>query len=469
MPFKIVGATSNNVAEVDVNHAVAVNLPSDATKAGNVRILDSDGNPIDTTENGFLRVSSAMPIFFDQVDGTSVNTNLYSQAVSGMTIAQASGFWTLNAGGAVTANSYAIMQSIKVFPLFGTLPIIVSINAKITNLPEAGATCELGIGAATSTSAPTDGAFFRWTSGSFYCVVNNAGAESPVGPLSGAFTDATGETITMPPSTSGIHLFEIEMVEDRVLFHVDDVEVASISVQPGQAYPTSAGRQQLLARVYTGNGAVSLAPQLSVGQVNVIQEDLGATESMTEFLATVGRGAYQLAVSGFGQTANHTNSTSPVSATLSNTAAGYTTFGGRYQFAAVAGGATDYALFVFQCPAGYQLSINNITITAMNTGAIGAITATILDWSIAVNSSAVSLATIDAATTWAPRRIPLGMQSFLVGAAIGQASTDITRSFPAPLIVDSSRYLHVIMQIPVGTATISQVIRGDVLINGILK
>lgn len=52
------------------------------------------------------------------------------------------------------------------------------------------------------------------------------------------------------------------------------------------------------------------------------------------------------------QLENHTNSTAPTSATLSNTAAGYTTLGGRFQFAAVAGAATDYALFGFQVPAG---------------------------------------------------------------------------------------------------------------------
>ena len=44
-------------------------------------------------------------------------------------------------------------------------------------------------------------------------------------------------------------------------------------------------------------------------------------------------------------TANHANSTSPSSATLANATAGYSTLGGRFQFAAILGAATDYARF----------------------------------------------------------------------------------------------------------------------------
>jgi len=49
--------------------------------------------------------------------------------------------------------------------------------------------------------------------------------------------------------------------------------------------------------------------------------------------------------------ANYANSAAPASATLSNTAAGYTTLGGQFQFAAVAGAETDYALFAYTVPA----------------------------------------------------------------------------------------------------------------------
>lgn len=160
------------------------------------------------------------------------------------------------------------------------------------------------------------------------------------------------------------------------------------------------------------------------------------------------------------QTANHANSTSPSSASLSNTAAGYATLGGRYQFAAPGGAATDFALFGFQVPAGFRAVITGVTITTVNTGAAVATTATILDWSLGIKSTAVSLATASL------RRVPLGVQGFIVGAAIGAVAAEIDRKFDPELVVEDGEFVHVIVQVPVGTATGSQVVRGDVMVHG---
>ena len=166
------------------------------------------------------------------------------------------------------------------------------------------------------------------------------------------------------------------------------------------------------------------------------------------------------------QTANHANSTSPSSATLSNTAAGYTTLGGKFQFAAVAGAVTDYALFAYAVPSTHRLVVDSIGISTINTGAAVATSAHVLDWSISVNATAVSLATTDSGSTFGPRRIPLGLQTFLSGAAIGSQANDLFREFKSPLTIEPSRYFHVILQMPIATATGSQVIRGDVTVNG---
>lgn len=166
------------------------------------------------------------------------------------------------------------------------------------------------------------------------------------------------------------------------------------------------------------------------------------------------------------QLANHANSASPSSASLSNSAAGYTTLGGKYQFATVSGAATDYALFAYLVPATHNLNISGIAISAVNTGAAVATTASILDWSIGFDGTAVDLSTTDSGSVYATRRIPIGTQSFIVGAAIGAVAPDIVRYFDNPLPIRAGRYLHVILQLPVGTATTSQVIRGDVFLDG---
>lgn len=469
MPFKIAGDTSGNVAEVDAHGNQLVNLPTDPQAAGYVRLLDSDGNPLDTTENGFLRVSSEALVFYDQVDGAALNTNLWTYSVGTMTVVQANGFIGLNAGASVAAGAYAILQSIKSIPLYGTLPLIVEMNAKALNAPAANATIELGIGSSTTTAAPADGAFFRWTpAGQFYAITNNAGVESSSAQITGPYSDTTGAMITMPPSGTVIHLYAIEIVEDHCRFYVDDTLVADIQTPAGQAFPFNAGRQTVYARVFNGGTSPSLAPQLFIGQVIANQEDLNQSKPWGDLLCSLGRGFHQSPTTPFSQTANHANSTSPASATLSNTVAGYATLGGRFQFAAPAGAVTDYALFAYQIPTGYQFVCKGVSISSVSVGAAGSLTVpTVLDWSLGVNANAVSLATAESPpSTISPRRVPVGMQSFPTTTLLGGQAADIDRRFDAPLVVDGGRYLHVIVQMPYGAATASQIIRGDVMIDG---
>jgi hypothetical protein len=166
------------------------------------------------------------------------------------------------------------------------------------------------------------------------------------------------------------------------------------------------------------------------------------------------------------QTGNHANSAAPSSASLSNTAAGYTTLGGKWQFAAVGSAETDFALFAYQVPATHRLFVSGVAISAINTGAAVATTASVLEWALGLNSTAVSLATTDSDPVFAPRRVQLGLQAFAVAAAIGALAQDLWRTFDQPLIVQPSRYLHLILKCPIGTATGSQVIRGQATIDG---
>lgn len=468
MSLIIKSGSTTDLANVDSDKQLLVNLPKDPTKSGTVRILDSDGNPIDTTENSYVRVSGATLALYDQIEGNAINTNLWNPSdASVMTIAQANGFITLNSASITTANAYGNLKTVKVLPLYGSLPLLPELTVKTANLPQAGVTAEIGLIMASAGSAPTDGCFFRFDpAGGFYAVLNNGGTETRSGNLAGTTaTDTTGSSITLPPSNLNCHLYAFEVVEDHVLFTIDDVQVADVQVPAGQAFPFNNGRQTCGMRMFWTT-APATAPQVSIGQVTIKYEDLQQSRSWGEVLASMGRGGCQSPVTPFGQTSNHTNSTSPVSATLSNTAAGYATLGGRYQFAAVSGAATDYALFAFQIPSGFQMFLNSISISTANTGAIGsAITPTLLEWALGINSSAVSLATADGAGTWAPRRIPLGMQAFGLSAFIGAQPSDITRRFDTPLVVDSGRFLHIILQIPSGVNTASQIFRGTVMLN----
>lgn len=422
----------------------------------------SSGVPATIGSDGEQLVSLDNIIIWDQVDGVAVNTNLFAQSTSTFTIAQANGFVTLNNGASTTANAYAILTTLKQFGLISHSVIIGRRVAIAVNLGIANAIAEMGFMAAATNAAPTDGAFFRWTGTTFQLVLNNNGTET-VSPaiVAGVFGGV--------PSNDVIHAYNVVMLTDAVLFLIDGVYAGRIATPTTQAFVTNAGRLSWIERVYNGSVSPASAPKLQLGQFAISQGRYYLNKPWAQTAVGMARGFYQSPITPFGQTPNHANSTDPVSATLSNTAAGYTTPGGRFQFAAVAGAATDFALFAYQNTTGYQLYIDRIGISTLNLGAAVATTATVLDWSVGVNSSAVSLATVDGAGTWAPRRIPLGMQSFLVGAAIGTQAVDLYRDFPTPLVVDSGRYLHAILEVPVGTATGSQIIRGDVCFSGYVE
>lgn len=418
-------------------------------------MLDANGDGLDTTENGALRTSLANVVLSDQVDGSVVDTRMWSQSVSGMAIAVVNGFVTLNSGAVTTPNSYATNVSNKYIPFYGILPVRMSLNAKTLNIPEANATVEVGMGVVSGTSVPTDGAFFRWgPAGQLFCVINNSGAESSSGAL------------TSPPSGAIAHLFEIEVVENHVQFFIDDELVADIAVPSGQAYPFNAGHQQAFQRVYTSGTAPSVAPQFAYGQLIVVQQDINAVREFGDTISSFGRGWYQSGITPFGQTANHTNNTALAAITLSNTVAGYTTLGGKFLINAAVGGTTDGIVFAFQNNTTSQLPIPGVSISTAITGAAIA-TATLLEWSLGIDSTAASLATVDGVGTWGPRRIPLGVQGFLALAGIGTVANDLTRRFDKGMPwINPGRYFHLICTIPNGAATPSLAFRGALTILG---
>ena len=180
-----------------------------------------------------------------------------------------------------------------------------------------------------------------------------------------------------------------------------------------------------------------------------------------------------------GQQAQFANSAAPAAGVLSNSVPAYTTLGGKFLFNALAGAETDFVLFGYQVPAppaaspllavGTRFQIQSVKISTVNIGAAVATTPTLLEWGLGINSTAASLATVDGGGTsgvFGPRRLALGSQSFLVGAAIGAQAPDLDKTFFSFPIVEAGRFFQVIVRVPVGTATASQQLRGSVLIDG---
>ncbi len=172
--------------------------------------------------------------------------------------------------------------------------------------------------------------------------------------------------------------------------------------------------QPFFVRSYNSASVPSLAVNVKVSNISISQGDMNATVSIGEQMATMQNMAIQGQTgSTMGSTANYVNSTVPATATLSNTAAGYATLGGQFVFAAVAGAETDYALFAYQVPVStaavpsQKLVISDINIAVWSQVAAIATTPTVMQWSIGIGATAVSLATADAATTKSRAVYPL--------------------------------------------------------------
>lgn len=168
------------------------------------------------------------------------------------------------------------------------------------------------------------------------------------------------------------------------------------------------------------------------------------------------------------QTANHVNSTTPALAVLSNTQAGYIALGGKFQFKAPAGTETDYALFAYQVPSGYLLYVDSIEIGSFITGAKSSTAATMLEWGVAANSSAVSLATT---APNPPIFFPIGSHAALLSSSIGDPFLpgNLIYAPRTPIVVQPGRYFHLILRVPLGNATPNQTIRGFVTLSGFFQ
>lgn len=454
------GGASSDLA--NVNTAKKLEVSAFGRDGGVLEIGDRFGASIELADDGRLDISQDTPLFRDTFSGSAVAAhNRWFQSLTTMTATVGSGAITLNAGAVTTVSTYATITSVEKFRGFIDGALYWRARARPVNLPQTNATAELGLFNALTNAAPTDGLFVRWTaSGGFECVINRGGVETSVAmtaPASGVYSVFSGNVTASKayceyetPSTG---------VRVETFLNLDSSAPSAFVESPG-----------LGMRVYTAGVAPALAPQLLVGVISAGTKVVDMQRPVADVQGVTGNQAAFTPTTG-AQSTNFTNSTGPVSATLSNTAAGYTTLGGKYQFAAPAGAVTDFALFGYQVPTSYRFVLTGVRISTCVTGAASATTPTMLEWGLGFGSTAVSLATADAtgaAPTSAPRRLTVGEQSIPVGTAIGGCVGDIWLGDgrTALGIVESGRFLHVILSVPVGTATASETIRGTVTLTG---
>ncbi len=357
-----------------------------------------------------------------------------------------------NSGAITTITTGYYLKSLKQFAKLQRAPLHFKARARIAHVNNAVA--ELGFGDASAfNGAHSNGAYWQYTSG---------GAVLPVLTFNGV--DITGAAVA-GLNAANFYTWDVLVDDDEAIFMVQDTSTGliiaerSIKLPLTQAKLWGATRLSAFARLYNTGSAPASAPQIVLASVDVVMLDVMANKPWAEQMAGSGYGAPYQPVTQV-QAINWTNSAFPASATLSNTAPGYTGLGGFFQFAAVAGATTDYALIAFTAPVPYAFMLDGIDIETWNTGAAVATTPHLLVWGLGVDQSAASLATAGIA------RVGLGAQSFPIGAAIGAKAERISQRFDTLLVTNPGRFLTVILRMPVATATASQILQGMVNLRG---
>ena len=419
---------------------------------------------------GNILTGNYIPELLENFEGATVNVQKWTPASTTFVPAQTTlGGYTFNSTTLTTVSAVSILQSQRLFTRYPRVPL--QYKSRKRHSMVSGAIADFGFGIPTTTTLIVpNGTMFRLTnSGAVQGVMTINSVEIAIGSILSTVAsngNTVGAALNMSNSyyTSNYFVYDVVIDDDNAVFTVQDTLTGemigrlSLAVPNNQIKMWGATALPVYERIYN-NTAPASAPTYIVTELQVLSLDWNLNPDVSQLAGSLGLSAGRQPFTG-AQNENHTNSTAPTSATLSNTAAGYTTLGGKWQFAAVASAATDFALFGFTVPAGSRFICEGVRIESRNTVAAVATTATTLEWAMGFNSSAVSLATTNIV------RRQIGTQVFAIGAAIEATATPLDVTFSTPEVVESGRFVHVILTVPVGTATATEIFRGQVMIKG---
>lgn len=471
MAIAINGADSGTGADVDTtpkalrttlydasgNPIIAQSGDMPAIISGVAALGSNDGalRPLRVDRMGTLATSYHTPIVADSFEGATVNNIRWLITSATMAASQTTvGGLLFNSASIVTANTGYMIQSGRKITKGQRQPLAARFRARLNM--QNNSVMEFGFGdAANSTAANSTGAYWQVTA---------SGVVQPVVTFNS--TDTTGADIRSSLSTANYYTFDVLVDDDSVTFTCQNTSTGVIISSQTITLPVTGARlwsqiaMPTMCRLYNTATPPATAAQIILTDVYVLINDVNRNQPWAHAVSGMDRGMLARADTA-AQLATWANSAEPASLTLSNTAAGMTTLGGKFQFAAVVGAATDYAIVGFQVPATQNLFVTGVDIDVWNLGAAVATTPTLLTWAIAAGSTAVSLAT---ATVM---RLGLGANALPIGTVIGGlADRRIQKQFQTPVFCAPGRFLHIILRMPVATNTASQVVAGMINIEG---
>lgn len=495
---KIALSSTSGEFKTDGNDNAMVNLPTSGLLAGFARhAYKRDAatyREANISEEGGIETRQGRLLFHTNFNGAAAGAlinNQYNQQTTTMTIALNAGFLRFNNSAITTINTGASIYSWRVFPVEAKSSLAASAHIRHTNGAVANKMFEFGFGyydvAANQAAAMNEFIGFRWTNaGALIGVLEYSAGGAPT-------TITVNINSGVPYADSTAKRYEVQVSQEQVEFWVDGVYQAAIVRQADAPGICKASGYFIIARQMHTGSAPSAAPIFDVANVNVARYGYEADIPIGHRQALMGRHSNQGQA---GLTATNGNTaliqasgTAPSGTTGSNVATTITGLGGWYALNAAAITATVHSNVIISSfqnailpeAAGAALDGRNLVITdilltpqIVSTVLVGGAAA--WAWFIAVGSTALSLATADAAGgavigTASPRVTPLPLLDLLAAAAaVGTVATRQGNSsihLDTPLVVEPGRFVHIgIRTLWVNAAFTSGVISGGIGVSG---
>ncbi len=389
----------------------------------------------------------------DPIEGATVNSWLWTQSTTTMTIAQTGGLMTLNNSAITTLSTDAIITTNKQFPLANQAPIGCSFKALVTQ--GTNSWNEMGFGAPAGTTAViSNGAFFRiTTSGTIFAVTSTGGTET---------VSASLGTIV----ATSYYLFYVVIEDGGARFIIESetgiplVDYFASLTLATPSVSSAVSHVPAFSRVYITSTAASTAPQTKIASFQAWQYEVNTNRPWSEQLGSAGRQS-NISPTAYTQTYNSSLTASPTAVTPTNGTASFAAkLGGDYDLIMTATSGNILSVFSYQVPSPYALIITEIFMPPPVVTVAFTTTATAQSWYLILANNA----TLSSSTNTYIH--PLGTFGVAASAAVGVVfnGQPLQISLKTPITVQPGVYVFIGVRILSGVATGNYT--GTVLING---
>lgn len=462
----IEGALSGNKQEVDSNNNAYIKSPGyneNGQEVGggndNANANFSENDPgtktgarytlsPETSDDFRLRIENSNILDEEKFNYGAQNTGKHQINVTTQTITYSAAGMLTNASAITTTNTGNSFRTYAMFPMFGSGQVLYAqFQASFNILPVANSSIDFGLfqQPLTTPYAPTDGCYFRQDSTGFKAVINNNGTE----------LETALSAFTYVANT--VYRFVISISDASICFWINDVLYAKVTTPIGQGSPFLSTALPIGVRqAFVGAAG---------GAIQMLLKDYSLSTGGTQFSDALGvvsnrvYGTYQgLSGGTMGSLASYANNANPTAAVPTNTTSTVlTALGGQGWETDTLAVTTDGIIMSYQVPAGtvaiqgkrlkvVGFKMSSYIQTTLTGGGYNA------QFALCFGHTAVSLATGEAATTKAPRRIALGSYSVAANAAALTQLPDLTIDLSsAPIYVNPGEFFAVAKK-KVGTA-----------------